>query len=117
MSGLEVEVLPIFFAAREAGFGPQENLPIPWHACRLSGGHRTRFFGSTGLLETSKMTHKTRDQKRWCNAQGVVDSTRNERSGTSPSSGLTSLRLDVGRPYHLGPLLGLVEDEPSEADW
>jgi hypothetical protein len=42
--------------------------------------------------------------------QGVVD-LRNKRYGTSPSSGLTSLRLDVGRADHLGPFLGFVGDE------
>jgi hypothetical protein len=37
--------------------------------------------------------------------QGVVDSP-NELYGTLPSSGSTSLRLDVCRPDHLAPLLG-----------
>ncbi len=40
-----------------SAIGPEENFPIPWEACRLSKRQRTGFFGSTKLLETSKMTH------------------------------------------------------------
>jgi hypothetical protein len=41
--------------------GPQENLPIPWQACRLSGGQRTKFCGPTEVLKTSKMTSGPED--------------------------------------------------------
>jgi hypothetical protein len=40
-----------------AAFGPEENLPIWWQVCRLSGGQRTKILEPTELLETSKMTH------------------------------------------------------------
>src|SRR5262245_54398196 len=36
------------------------------------------------------------------------------RNGIYGACGIGSLRLDVGRPDHLGPLLGLVGDELAE---
>jgi hypothetical protein len=44
MSGLEVEVLPIFFAAREAAYGPGCVIH-----CRHSLSRRVENFGSTTL--------------------------------------------------------------------
>src|SRR5215467_387080 len=59
------------------------------------------------LLTMSLVTHDPSETS-------AVDSEIGTLWNIRPASGAISLRLDVGRPDYLGPLLGLVGDEHSE---
>jgi hypothetical protein len=61
-----------------------------------------------------QLTHSRHGTKKDSAVQQGVVGSRNERYRTSPSSGSTSLRLDVGRPDHLSPLLGFLGNELAE---
>jgi hypothetical protein len=60
------------------------------------------------------LTQSGRGAKKYGAAHQSVIGSRNGTYGTLPSSGSTSLRLDVGRSDHLGPCLEIVLDYVGE---